>query len=159
MPLEPDQQLYLTVAAGFVELGMFLDAEAALDDIDAFCRGLPEVLAVRMKIYQALERWELMQAAAKRMVEYDPDDAQWWVLWAQATRHSSSVEAARLILVNALERHAHDAGIHFNLACYECQLGNIDGAKEHLKTCFDFDPSMRLKALVHEDLQPMWESL
>jgi hypothetical protein len=35
---------------------MYLDADVALDDIDPYCRRLPEVLAVRVKIYQALER-------------------------------------------------------------------------------------------------------
>ena len=43
--------------------------------------------------------WELMEPVARKLVEYDPDDAQWWLLWAQATRHASSLEAARLDLV------------------------------------------------------------
>jgi len=51
-----------------------------------------------------------MQVVAKRMVEYDPDAAGWWILWAQATSKADSIEAGRLILVNALERYSHDAG-------------------------------------------------
>ena len=47
MPLSPDEQLHLRVAEVFMELGMYLDADAALDDIDPMCRHLPEVLAVR----------------------------------------------------------------------------------------------------------------
>jgi hypothetical protein len=35
---------------------------------------------VRVKIYQALEAWDLMEVVAKRMVEYDPDDSGWWIL-------------------------------------------------------------------------------
>jgi hypothetical protein len=35
-------------AEGFLEVGMYLDADAALDDIDSYCRHLPEVLAVRV---------------------------------------------------------------------------------------------------------------
>ena len=68
MPLEPDQQLALTVAQGYVGLGMYLDADAALDDIDPRCRHLPEVFAARVEIYRALEKWELMQAVAKTLV-------------------------------------------------------------------------------------------
>jgi len=68
MPLEPDQQLALTVAQGYVGLGMYLDADAALDDIDPPCRHLPEVFAARVEIYRALEKWELMQAVAKTLV-------------------------------------------------------------------------------------------
>jgi len=47
MPLSPDEHPHLTVAEGFLELGMFVEANDALDDIDPFCRHLPEVLAVR----------------------------------------------------------------------------------------------------------------
>ena len=96
-------------------------------------KGILEVLAVRARVYQAFERWGLMQAVARRRIEFDPDDSGWWVLWAQATSKAESVEAGRLILVNALERHEHDAGVHFSLACYECGLGNMERTKERLK--------------------------
>ena len=117
------------------------------------------MLAVRVRVYQALERWELMQAVAKRMVEYDPDDSGWWVLWAQATSRAESIDAGRLILVNALERHPHDAGVHFNLACYECGLGNMERTKGRLERCFDLDPNRRLVALEDERFEALWESL
>ena len=159
MSLSPDEQIHLTAAEGFIELGMYLDADAALDDIDPMCRHLPEVLAVRVKAYQALESWELMEVVAKKLVEYDPDDAGWWILWAQATSRAESIEAGRLILVNALERHAHDAGVNFNLACYECSLGNIERTKECLKRCFDIDPSWKLVALEDERFEALWGSL
>jgi len=34
MPLSPDEQLHLNVAQGFLDLGMFMEANDALDDID-----------------------------------------------------------------------------------------------------------------------------
>ena len=100
-----------------------------------------------------------MQAVAKRMVEYDPDDSGWWVLWAQATSRASSMEAGRLVLVNALERHSGDAGVYFNLACYECTLGNMERTKDCLKSCFDLDPSWRLVALEDERFEALLNSL
>lgn len=135
---------------------MYLEADAALDDIDPSLRHLPEVLAVRVKVYQALERWELMQVVAKKLVEYAPENSQTWVSWANATRHAESVEAARLILMNALDLGLHDASIPYHLACYECQLGNLEGAKGYLKRCFEIDPGWRLKALDDEDLEAVW---
>jgi tetratricopeptide (TPR) repeat protein len=159
MPLSSDEQIHLTAAQGFLALGMLLEGNNTLDDIDPFCRHLSQVLAVRVKVSQALERWELMQAVAKRMVEYDPDDSGWWVLWAQVTSKAESIEAGKLILVNALERHPLDAGVHFNLACYECRLENMDDAKYHLKRCFELDPSWRAMALGDERLEALWEAL
>ena len=50
-PFFPDQHIHLTVAEGFIGLDMYQGADAALDDIDPFCRHLPEVLAVRVRVH------------------------------------------------------------------------------------------------------------
>src|SRR5687767_6462607 len=133
MPLEPEDQRHVTAAHGYVELAMPLDADAELDRVDADVRHLPEVLAVRIQIYSALKKWELMQTVAKRLALYDPDDPQWTVSWAYAARRTDSIEAARLILVNAAERLPNVAIFHYNLGCYECQIGDLEGAKRRLK--------------------------
>jgi hypothetical protein len=60
---------------------------------------------------------------------------------------ADSVQAGRLILVNALDRHSQDAGLHFSLSCYESCLGNKEKAKEYLARCFELDSSWRITAL------------
>jgi hypothetical protein len=47
MPLEPEEQLHLEVAEGFFGLGMYLGADAAVDDIDRLSRPFPEALSPR----------------------------------------------------------------------------------------------------------------
>ena len=37
MPLDPEQQAYLTTAEGYIGLGMYLEADAELDNVDPFC--------------------------------------------------------------------------------------------------------------------------
>jgi hypothetical protein len=49
--------------------------------------------------------------------------------------------------------------IKYNLACYFCQTGNIDAAKNYLKKAVEIDSSWRIAALDDEDLQPLWDSL
>jgi predicted Zn-dependent protease len=129
MPLERDDQRYLTAAEGFTELGMCVDASEELEKIDPFCRQLPEVLVVRMRIYSTLQKWDLMQAVAKKLVEYDPDEVPPWISLAYATRRIESIDAAKKILLEALTRHTKEPVFHFNLACYECQLGDLTAAK------------------------------
>jgi lipopolysaccharide biosynthesis regulator YciM len=91
MPLElPDQQ-HWRAAVGYVELGMFQDANEQLEKIDPFNRAAPEVLAVRLAIYHGLKKWELMQEIAKRLVEFQPDDLQWTISLAYATRRADSI--------------------------------------------------------------------
>jgi len=129
MPIEPENQRLLTAAQGYLELGLPLDANDEIESMDADVRHVPEVLAVRVGIYRALEAWPLMQTVAKQLALYAPDEADWTVARAYATRRTDSLEAARLILVNAVERLPGVAVFHFKLACHPARLGNRDCSK------------------------------
>ena len=74
MPFEAPDQQYWRAAVGCVGLGMFQDANDQLENIDPFNRAAPEVLAVRMAIYQGLKKWELMQQVAKSLADVQPND-------------------------------------------------------------------------------------
>src|ERR1700744_1709183 len=104
MSLSRDDHRHMIAAQGYIELGMFLDANAELEEIDAERRHLPEVLALRLRIYFALKKWELRQAVARSLALTDPDNAHWTSPWAYATRRVDSLEAAKIILLNALKR-------------------------------------------------------
>lgn len=52
-----------------------------------------------------------------------------------------------------------NATFHFNLACYECLLGNFEEAKRRLMDAIRLNPDYRLAALRDEDWQPLWDSL
>jgi tetratricopeptide (TPR) repeat protein len=159
VPLEPPDQQHWQAATGYVELGMFLEADTELDKIDPFNRVAPEVLAIRLAIYHGLKKWELMQELAKRLVEFQPDDIQWTISLAYATRRADSIHAAKKILLNAEPKFPKEGVIKYNLACYSCQTGDIDAAKNYSKKAFEIDSSWRLTALNDEDLKPMWDSL
>ena len=159
MPLEPPDQQHWQAAVGYVELGMFQDANDQLENIDPFNRAAPEVLAARIAVYQGLRKWELMREVAKRLAAFQPDDVQWTVSLAYATRRADSIQAAKEILVNAEPRFPKDAAIKYNLACYFCQTADIKTARNYLKKAFEIDLNLRMAALEDEDLKPLWESL
>ena len=159
MPLESPDQQHWQAAVGYVELGMFAEADSELDKIDPFCRALPEVLAVRLAIYRGLEKWELMQQIAKRLKEFEPDNVQWTISLAYATRRAYSIDVAMEILLNAVAKFPKEAAIRYNLACYHCQRGEIENAKTYLKQAFEIDLSWRKAALEDDDLKPLWDSL
>ncbi|HEX8310879.1 MAG TPA: hypothetical protein VF614_06160 [Chthoniobacteraceae bacterium] len=77
MPLEVEDRQHLTVVEGYAELGMYLDAQEELENIEPGVRQLAEVLAVRLLIYNGLKRWELMQFVAAKLNEHDPSEVQW----------------------------------------------------------------------------------
>ena len=159
MPLEPENQRLLTAAQGFLELGLPLDAHDEIESMDAEVRHVPEVLEVRVEIYRALKKWELMQTVAKKLTEAEPADSRWPLAWAYATRRAESLDAARFILIAAWELHEKEPLIPYNLACYLCQIGKPEIAKDVIRHAFDLDPKMRLAALGDEDLRPLWDSI
>ncbi len=159
MPLEPQDQRHVTVAEGYAELGMHEDADAELERVTPDARHLPEVLAVRVEIYRALKKWELLRAVAKELALFAPDEPHWPVMWAYATRRAESIEAARTILLVAVERQPGVAIFHYNLACYECQLGELEVAKARLRHAFKLDERYRAMAMGDEDLEPLWDTI
>jgi tetratricopeptide (TPR) repeat protein len=159
MPLEQPDRHHCQAAAGYVELSMFLEANTELDKIDPFNRAAPEVLALRIAIYRGLEKWELMQEIAKRLADFQPNDIQWTLSLAYATRRANSIQAAKELLLNAEPKFPNEPVIKYNLACYFCQTGDIKTAKSYLKKAFKIDLNWRTAALEDEDLKPLWESL
>jgi len=159
VPLEQPDLQHCQAAAGYVELGMFLEANTELDKIDPFNRAAPEVLALRIAIYRGLENWELMQEIARRLTDFQPDDIQWTISLAYATRRADSIQAAKEILLNAESKFPKEAAIKYNLACYFCQTGDIKTAKNYLKKAFEIDLNWRVAALEDADLQPIWGSI
>src|SRR5271154_2818695 len=143
MPLESENQNHLEAAHGYVDLGMFLDANEELEKIDPEVRHVPEVLALRLCIYQKLEKWDLMQAVALKLTRYDPADAQWAINLAYATRRSSSIGAAKAILEDFLKLNGLEPRVQYTLACYECQLGRVAKAKEYLSEVFTVAPELK----------------
>ena len=159
MPLDPENERMLVAAQGYLELGLPLEANNEIENMSAEVRHLPAVLEVRVGIYRKLEKWELMQVVAKSLALHDPDEPQFTIWWAYATRRADSLDAARLILVNAVERLPEVPIFLFNLACYESQLGDVEVAKARLQHALNLEPKLRLIALEDEDLRPLWDAL
>jgi hypothetical protein len=100
-----------------------------------------------------------MREVSKRLAEFHPNDVQWTVSLAYATRRADSIQAAKEILLNAELKFPKEAIIKYNLACYWCQLGEIENAKNYLQKTFEIDLNWRKAALDDEDLRPLWDSL
>ncbi len=77
---------HLSAAIGWLELGNWQEANDELEQIQPRLRGHPEVLAVRLAIYQEADNWEMAGDVAEILRNQNPDDAQWWLSLAYATR-------------------------------------------------------------------------
>lgn len=111
MFLESPDQLRLQAAHGYIQLGMFGEANAELEEIDPFCRHLPEVLIARLAIYHGLKKWDLLAVVAKKLVEWNPNEPGFFVELAYATSRAESIHAAHAILTRAAGLHPNDGKI------------------------------------------------
>jgi tetratricopeptide (TPR) repeat protein len=100
-----------------------------------------------------------MQTVAQKMAQHDPSNVQWAIFWALATRQVQSIEAARAILLGALEINPNEPTIHYNLSCYESRLHHFKQAKRHLARAIQLDNRFRLIALDDHDLEPLWQKI
>jgi tetratricopeptide (TPR) repeat protein len=159
MSLDARDELHLRAAGAYIEMGMFDEAQAEMEQIDPSYRLLPELLAARIPLYRALKKWDLIAVVARKLTEWNPEEPGNFVDWADAICRTESIHAAHAILTRAASLHPTDPTIQFNLACYEAQMGNLDRAKAHLKRATEIDAKFRLMALKDPDLERLRFSL
>ena len=156
--LQPPDSHHLQAAQGWLELGNHAEADAELDNIAASSRAHPDVLKVRWEIYAAAKKWEAAVDIAAALIQLDPEDPLGWVHRSYALHELKRTAEARDNLLRVVDKFPLDATMPYNLACYECQLGNLERAKQWLSKAFALGDAkkMRLMALEDPDLEPLW---
>jgi predicted Zn-dependent protease len=157
--LSIEDQRHLEYAQGYVELGMFAEAHRELDEIRAECRATLPVLEVRLAVCREAERWPLAVEIARHLAARDPENVAWRLDLAYATRRAQSIEAARVILLEAAERFPKEPLIHYNLGCYAAQLGQLEEAKAFITKAISMQRAFQAIAIKDPDLEPIWKQL
>lgn len=156
----PDKR-HLDAAEGWLELGNHLEAKEELELLPPQLRTYPEVLVLRHKIYSAEKKWDLAAEAATALCERMPDYAFGFIRLAHSLHELKRTREAREVLMAVVDRFADEFIIAYNLACYECQLGNLTGARDWLKKAIDMGDREKIMpiALEDADLEPLWREI
>jgi len=99
----------------------------------------------------------IVSVVASHLIKVEPENADWWINLAYATRRCESIEQAEAVLLRAREMHHDNALIEFNLACYASVTGRFEEAKALLQRAVELDKEIRRLALDDEDLKPLWD--
>ena len=150
---------HLQAAVGFLELGMPLDASDEIEAIEPEMKTLSEVLAVRVEIFRALSKWELMEIVARQLAYQQPDEPQSFISLAFATRRAIGVQEALAVLAQVANRFPTCAMILYNLACYAAVLGHLQVARNRLAEATKLEPAYRKMALNEPDLSALHDEL
>ena len=163
IPLEPPDTHFLSAAIGWAELGNLREARTELAAIRPEFARHPDVLEAWWLICAGETAWEEALKAAELLVGTAPDRATGWLHRAYALRRipGGSLQRAWDALLPAFEKFPAEPIIPYNLACYACQLGEIDSARLWLgkAEAIAGKDAIRRMALADADLKPLWEEL
>jgi predicted Zn-dependent protease len=154
-----NDEMRMRAAAGYTELGMFAEAEEELKGLTEDGLAKEEVLMIRHHMAHERQQWNEARQYAEMLYHKHPDNGDWAVKLAYATRRAASIQEARKILTAAVARFPGMAVIHFNLACYACQLGDLPDARQHLGRALAIDQAFYEEACKDSDLAPLWGEL
>jgi Flp pilus assembly protein TadD len=161
--LEPSDIHRLNAALGWLGLDSPAEARAELDAIAPAQQSHPAVLETRWLLCAREKNWREGLAVAERELTSAPDDSSGWLHRAYAVRRvpGGSLTQAWDALLPAAEKFPQEPVIAYNLACYACQLNQLDAAREWLRRAIRIGGKENIKkmALEDDDLKPLWSEI
>ena len=100
-----------------------------------------------------------MMKPARTLRLRHPEEIDWWIADAYATRRCRELEEAMEILLEAEKLHVHEPCIKYNLGCYACLAGDQATSLRYVLSAFALDPKYAGMALEDEDLVELQDKL
>ncbi len=162
-PLEPPDSHHLSFALGWLGLGNWREAREDIGRISVAARSHPDVLEATREVFLKAGKWDMAAETAGAVAVLKPREVQSWISLAYALRRKSDggLEAARNLLTKVQKQFPNEPLIAYNLACYECQLGNQAAAAAWLASAYATGQprQIRTMALDDRDLEPLWPQI
>jgi hypothetical protein len=159
--LQPPDSHHLNAAVGWIELGNPAEARREMDCIAAEQRAHPEVLEVLWNLCALDRKWEVALSVAELLVAEAPDSCSGWIDRSYSLHELKRTGEAREKLLPAAARFPDVSTIPYNLACYDCQLGDLATARQWLTLAMNLGRReiVMAMALNDPDLKPLWPTL
>jgi tetratricopeptide (TPR) repeat protein len=157
-PLDHSDVIQLNAAQGWLELGNCAEAAAELEAISPPAREHPDVLELRWQIAVKRQQWEEGLAVAETLCRLAPDSAFGWIHRSYCLHELKRTQQAWDLLLPMADKFPQEWLICYNLACYACQLGRLDEAKNWFRRARETgDPHEVEKLAANDaDLKPLF---
>jgi hypothetical protein len=156
---------HLTHAQGFIELRMYSDAETELLEISPSLRQHPDFLVTWWHVLFHKNLWKECVVVANQIIENDQNNAMAYIQLACALERFEGVENAYQVLRSVADRITDSLTINFNLACYACELGRLEEARQWLRRAFyeavgtEYEGFYEWLAVQDLQLKPLWKEI
>jgi Flp pilus assembly protein TadD len=160
-PFSPAEIHHLRAAEGWLGLGDWRSARQELEAITPELQGHPWVLHRKWDVACHAQNWPLALEVATEVTRLEPADMRGWLHVSYALHELKRTREARENAVSALPRFPEYAVLRYNLACYECQLGNMEQARKRLVEAFALPGGEELRegAVEDPDLRELWNEI
>jgi len=142
-------------AQGYFELEMNKEAIAELDKLPLADQLRPDVLEMRVLILMKDQRWREALSASEKLCAVAPQIPIGFIHAAYCLHEMGQTREAKELLLEGPASLVNDATYHYNLACYECALGNLEAARAYLKASLAMDEKLGEFAKTDPDLSPL----
>jgi predicted Zn-dependent protease len=142
----------LLAAQGYSELSMYDDAIAELESLPTDVLQSATVIELRTVILMQAKRWKAALSASRQLCRTEPDKTSGFIHAAFCLHELGRTVEARDMLISGPEALHIEPTFHYNLACYECALGNLALARLHLDKSCQLDKKFRDFARSDPDL-------
>ncbi len=159
MTLDFPDTHHLNGAIGWLELGNPSEASEDLEKINPKWRNHPDVLEVSWQIHAKTNEWEMCINVAQKLTKVAPKLAFGWIHLSFALHELKRTQEAHDSLISVLEQFPDEWLMRYNLACYSCQLGNLQDANRWLAGAGLKGGVKQVKRMAKDDpdLAPLFE--
>jgi tetratricopeptide (TPR) repeat protein len=161
--LEPPDTHYVSSAMGWLELGNLTEAKAELAQLGEERLEHPDVLEVFWLVCAEEGRWEEGLKIARLLLQSAPERSSGWLHQSYALRRvpGGSVKQAWDALLPVFDKFPKVAIVSYNLACYACQMAQLDAARVWFKRATVIGGREKIKrmALEDKDLEALWDEI
>jgi tetratricopeptide (TPR) repeat protein len=146
----------LLAADGYLYLGLPAQALSELESIDDSAQHTSAVLRARIRVLLHLKRWTEANSLSTAGNSLYPEENEFTVQRAFALHQLKKGNDAVQVLLSAPEWIRKTGILHYNLACYEAQLGDLTTARQCIKAAIEINSSFKKNARTDPDLARLW---
>ncbi len=139
-PLEQNESRHLlNFAEGWLGLGNLVEAEVQLAQIEGRDAENPGVITCWWELSAARRDWEGALGFARKLILIAPESPAGWIQQSFSLRRlpDRGLVAAFEALEPAAAEFPEEPIIPYNLACYQCQLGDHEAALQFFRASLE----------------------
>lgn len=155
-PHSPETHRALEAGDGYLFLGMPAEALKEFAAIPKVERKLASVMLAEIRVLLHLKDWKRAEALSARGCETHPDEDEFTVQRVFALHQLEKGEEAFRVLLSAPEWIRRTGILHYNLACYEARLGDLNAARRCIDAAIEINSAIKKNARSDPDLAALW---